>query len=64
MRISASGAVSLSAAPSVFTLAQDGNYLVITAANNTGAARTGTVALTVGDAGSKTATIKLSQAGA
>lgn len=64
VRISASGAVSLSAAPSGFTFAQDGNYLVITAANNTGVARTGTVTLTLVADGSKTATIELSQAGA
>ena len=63
VRISASGAVSLSAAPSGFTFAQDGNYLVITAANNTGAARTGIVTLTLVADPTKTATIALSQAG-
>ena len=63
VRISASGAVSLRAAPSGFTFAQDGNYLVITAANNAGAARTGTVTLTLVADPTKTATIALSQAG-
>lgn len=63
VRISASGAVTLSAAPAGFTLAQDGNYLVITAANNTGTARTGTLTITLVADPSKTATIALNQLG-
>lgn len=61
VRISASGPVSLSAAPSGFTYAQDGNYLVITAAANAGAAKTGTTTITLVSDNTKTATIALTQ---
>lgn len=62
VRVSASGVISLSAAPAGFTLAQDGNFLVITAANNTGAAKNGSITLTLVSDGTKKATISLSQA--
>ena len=62
VRVSASGVISLSAAPAGFTLAQDGNFLVITAANNTGAAKSGSITLTLVSDGTKTATIALTQA--
>ena len=64
VRISASGAVTLSAAPAGFTLGQDGNYLVITAAANSGAAKTGTITVTLLGTPGKTATIAITQAGA
>jgi len=62
VRVSASGLISLSSAPAGFTLTQDGNFLVITAANNTGAAKSGSLTLTLVSDGTKTATIELSQA--
>ena len=62
VRVSASGLISLSAAPAGFTLAQDGNFLVITAANNTGAAKSGSITLTLVSDNTKTATIALTQA--
>lgn len=62
VRVSASGLISLSAAPAGFTLAQDGNFLVITAANNAGAAKSGTITLTLVSDNTKTATIDLTQA--
>lgn len=62
VRISASGAVTLSAAPAGFTLGQDGNYLVITAANNTGVAKSGTITVTLVGTPGKTATIAVTQA--
>lgn len=63
VRMSASGAMSVSAAPAGFTISQDGNFLVITAAANEGAvAKTGTITLTLAsDSGTK-ATIELTQA--
>jgi len=62
VRVSASGLISLSAAPAGFTLAQDGNFLVITAANNAGAAKSGSITLTLVSDNTKTATIALTQA--
>jgi len=62
VRISASGAVAISGTPAGFTLAQDGNYLVITAAANAGAERTGTLTITLVSDNTKTATITLTQA--
>jgi len=62
VRVSASGLISLSAAPAGFTLAQDGNFLVITAANNAGAAKNGSIILTLVSDNTKTATIDLTQA--
>lgn len=61
-RISASGAVVISGTPSGFTLAQDGNYLVVTAAANSGAAREGTLTIKLVSDNTKVATIALSQA--
>lgn len=63
VRISASGAVNLSAAPTGFTLAQDGNYLVVTASTNAGAERKGSVVVTLVTDPTKTVTISLNQLG-
>ncbi|MFA6729075.1 MAG: BACON domain-containing protein [Prevotella sp.] len=62
VRISASGTVSLSAAPAGFSLAQDGNYLVVTAAANAGLEKTGTITVTLVSDKTKTATINITQA--
>jgi len=62
VRISASGTVSLSAAPAGFSLAQDGNYLVVTAAANTGSEKTGTITVSLVADNTKTTTISLTQA--
>ncbi len=61
-RISASGAVVISGTPAGFTLAQDGNFLVVTAAANSGAAREGTLTIKLVSDNTKVATIALSQA--
>lgn len=61
LRISASGAVALSTVPAGFTLGQDGNYLVVTAANNTGVARTGTLTVSLVSDSTKTVSITLNQ---
>lgn len=62
VRISASGAVTISGAPAGYTLAQDGNYLVVTAASNSGAARNGTLTISLANDSAKKVTIELSQA--
>lgn len=62
VRISASGAVAISGTPAGFTLQQDGNYLVIVAAENSGTERTGTLTITLVSDNTKTATIALTQA--
>lgn len=62
VRISASGAVTISGTPAGFTLAQDGNYLVVTAAANSGTERNGTLSITLVSDSTKVATITLTQA--
>lgn len=63
VRMSSSGALTVSAAPAGFTIVQDGNFLVITAAANDGSTvKTGTITLTLATDSAKTATIELTQA--
>lgn len=62
VRISASGAVTISGTPAGFSLAQDGNYLVITATANSGVERTGALTVTLASDNTKTTTITLTQA--
>jgi len=62
VRISASGAVTISTPPAGFSIAQDGNYLVVTAAANAGAERSGALTFTLVSDNTKTVTIALTQA--
>lgn len=62
LRVSASGTLTLSGNHEGFTVAQDGNFLVITAANNaTSSSKTGTITLALVSDPGKKVTIELTQ---